>query len=120
MHGHAGALDRRKAMRVVRRGPDRVGHVVSDLAGIDVKCRGDLDVTDVIAAEVHIHQARDRLIGVGVAIVREPLDEGAGAIADADDADADTASVLKTGMHGWPCSTGDLEVNVSTFANVSL
>ena len=66
---------------------DRLGHVAADLAPRDVKCAGYLDVADMIAAELDVHQAGDGLVALGVAIVADTLDERGGAVADTDDAD---------------------------------
>ena len=82
--GHVGELD-----RVVLARPDRLGEVLADLLGVDVEGGDELDVADVVAAEVDVHQARDFLGGVGVLVVLDALDEGVGAVADADDRDAD-------------------------------
>ena len=49
--------------------------------------RGYLDVADMIAAELDVHQAGDVLVALGVAIVADTLDERGGAVADTDDAD---------------------------------
>jgi hypothetical protein len=73
-----------------------VGNVAPDLVGADVERRRNLDVADVIAADVRVHQPRDRLVGLGVAIVGEPLDERARAITHPDNADANAPSLLKT------------------------
>ena len=53
--------------RVVGVRPDRLGEVDADLA-LDVERGDELDVADVVAAEVDVHQARDELI-VGVLVV---------------------------------------------------
>ena len=81
---HVGELD-----RVVLARPDRLGEVLADLLGVDVEGGDELDVADVVAAEVDVHQARNFLGGVGVLVVLDALDEGVGAVADADDRDAD-------------------------------
>jgi len=39
--------------------------------------------------EVDVHQARDAVLGAGVAVVADPLDQGGGAVAHADDRDSD-------------------------------
>jgi len=50
--------------------------------------RGDeLDVTDVVAAQHHVHQPRDGLVGHGVAVVLDALNEAAGAVAHTGDGD---------------------------------
>ena len=51
-----------EAVGVVGLGADRLGHVAADLAGVDVEGGGDLDVADVIAAELDVHQPGDRLV----------------------------------------------------------
>ncbi len=53
------------------------------------KAADELDVPDVIAAEVDVHQARHEIGRVCVLVVLHPLDEGRGAVADADDRDPD-------------------------------
>ena len=70
-------------------GPDRLGEVLADLVRVDVERGGELDVADVVAAEVDVHEARDALGGVGVLVVLDALHEGGRAVADADDGDAD-------------------------------
>ena len=87
--GHGG-----EALGVVGRGEDGLGDVAADLGGVDVEGRGDLDVADMVAAELDVHQARDRLVAAGVAVVGEALHEGGGAIADADDPDANLLDAI--------------------------
>ena len=43
---------------------------------------------DVVAAEVHVHEPGDLLLGIGVAVVLHALHERVGAVADPDDGDA--------------------------------
>ena len=52
--------------RVVLAGPDRLGEVLADLLRVDVERGRELDVADVVAAEVDVHEAGDLLVGVGV------------------------------------------------------
>src|SRR5215218_353895 len=82
--GDVGELD-----RVVLPRPDRLAEVFADLLGVDVEGGDELDVADVVAAEVDVHQARHFLAGVRVLVVLDALDEAVGAVADADDRDAD-------------------------------
>ena len=58
-HRDAGLRDVGELDRVVRVRPDRLGEVDADLALDDVERGGELDVRDVIAAEVDVHQAGD-------------------------------------------------------------
>ena len=80
-------------VRVVGLGPDRLGEVLPDLGGRDVESGRELDVPDVVAAEVDVHQAGDELVLGRVLVVLDALDEGVGAVADADDRDADLSSL---------------------------
>ena len=75
--------------RVVLAGPDRLGEVLADLVGVDVERGRELDVADVVAAEVDVHEARDARVRIGVLVVVDALHEGVRAVADADDGDAD-------------------------------
>ncbi len=77
--------------RVVRLLVDRLGQVLADLVLVDVEGRHVLDVADVVAAEVDVHQARDEVVLLRVLVVVAALDQAAGAVADADDRDADLA-----------------------------
>ena len=86
---HVGELD-----RVVLARPDRLGEVLADLLGVDVESRRELDVADVVAAEVDVHEARDVLVGVGVLVVLDALHEGVRAVADADDRHADLLGLV--------------------------
>ena len=52
----AGLRDLGELDRVVRVRPDRVGEVLADLALDDVEGGGELDVRDVVAAEVDVHE----------------------------------------------------------------
>jgi hypothetical protein len=72
-------------------GEDRLGHVLADLARVDVPGGDDADVAGLIAAQIPVHQA-DRIVRA-LAIMGKALNERAGAIANADDGDFD-------GIHG--------------------
>jgi hypothetical protein len=65
----------------------------ADLLGVDVERGDELDVADVVAAELDVHEPGDGVGRVGVAVVLDALDERRGAVADADDGYAD-------GTHG--------------------
>ena len=95
--GHVGELD-----RVVLARPDRLGEVFADLLGVDVEGGDELDVADVVAAEVDVHQARNFVGRVGVLVVLDALDEGVGAVADADDRDADLLVRAADAVRAWP------------------
>src|SRR5256885_1260766 len=75
----------RELVGVVLAGEDRVREVLSDLFGVDVEGGGELDVADVVAPQIHVHQAWDLLGGIGVLVVLDALHERARAVADAYD-----------------------------------
>ena len=92
-----------KRERVVRLGEDRLRQVLADLVLVDVERGHELDVADVVAAEVDVHQARDEVAILGVGVVVAALDEAAGAVADADDGDADLAVAGPMAVAWRPC-----------------
>jgi catechol 2,3-dioxygenase len=76
-----------EADSVVWLSKDGSREVAADLAGIDVEGSHELDVADVIAAEVDVHQAGHELVGRSVSVLVDTLDEGGSAVADADNGD---------------------------------
>jgi hypothetical protein len=86
--------------RVVLAGEDGLGEILADLVGIDVERGGELDVADVVAPQVDVHQAGDRLARVGVPVVADALHERARAVAHADDRDAHLAVLIARGAVG--------------------
>src|SRR5690606_12881253 len=81
----------------------RLGQVESDLLGVDVERGDELDITDVVVTERHVHETRDGPCRIGVLVVLDALDQRCGAVADADDGDAG-----RVGTHGfsWCCVGG--------------
>ncbi|MNI61773.1 hypothetical protein D3C73_1170590 [compost metagenome] len=73
--GNVGNLD-----GVVFAGADGVCEVQSNLFAIDVESSNEVDVVDVVLAELDVHQTRDRGLGVSVAIVLNTLDQRCGAV----------------------------------------
>src|SRR5262249_13435347 len=65
--------------------PDRLGQVPPDLLGVHVERRDEFNVTHVIGAELHVHQARYPALRIGVLVVLDPLDEGTCAVAHTHD-----------------------------------
>src|SRR6185503_11656306 len=111
LDGHADRIDLLEDIGVVRLRVDRLGQILADLVLVDVEGRDELDVADVVAAEVDVHQARDGVGRLRVLVVVAALDEAARAVADADDRDADLlagpaavggrSAVRAVGAHGW-------------------
>jgi hypothetical protein len=77
---HVGELD-----GVVLARPDRLGQVLADLVRVDVEGGRELDVAHVVAAQVHVHEARHALGRVRILVVLHALHERRGAVADAHD-----------------------------------
>ena len=80
--------------------------------GRDVERGRELHVADVVAAEVDVHEPGDELVRRGVLVVLDSLEERVGAVADADDRDADLAvparlAVLAAVLWHWFLSGGD-------------
>jgi hypothetical protein len=73
---------------------------VPTLAVVGVEGGHHLDVTDVVATELHVHQPGHLVGRVGVAVVLEALDERAGAVAHAGDRQSDFC-------HYMPSFTGE-------------
>jgi len=81
---HGGELD-----RVVGRDADRLGEVEPDLALGHVERGGELDVADMVATQVDVHQAWDERVFGGRPVELDPLHQRRGAVADADDRNPD-------------------------------
>ena len=92
--------------RVVLAGEDRLGEVLAHLVGVDVEGGGELDVAHVVAAEIDVHEAGHLLGRVGVLVVLDALHEGAGAVAHADDGDADLLVLVTRGAVGRTVAGG--------------
>ena len=70
---------------------DRLREVLAHLLLVDVEGGHELEVADVVAAQVDVHQAGDEVSLPRVLVVMAPLDEAAGAVAHADDRHSDLA-----------------------------
>ncbi len=73
LDGHAEMRHVRKLIGVVRFFEDRLAEVFAHLVNIDVERGGKLDVTDMVTAEVDVHQARNEGIRIGILIVLNAL-----------------------------------------------
>src|SRR4029450_10749023 len=92
--------------RVVLAGDDRLGQVHADLLGVHIERRDEVHVVDVVVAEGHVHETRNAVVGVGVAVVLDALDEGRGAVTYTDDGDADGAHRVCLLVHHGRSSCG--------------
>jgi hypothetical protein len=84
---------------VVRGRQNRLGGIEPDLGAIDVESGADRHVAHPVAANVAVHQSRDRHIVAGVTVIGEALDQGRGAVPDADDADPHAARLFECRIH---------------------
>ena len=91
VHGHTRVRHLAEVDRVVLTADDGLREILADLFLVDVERRDELDVADVVAAEVHVHEPGDEVVVVCVAVVVDALYEGRGAVADSHDGDADAA-----------------------------
>ena len=66
LDGHAGGRNVGDLDGVVFAGQDGIGEVNADLLAVDVERGNELDIVDVVLAELNVHQARDRGLGIGV------------------------------------------------------
>ena len=80
--------DIRELVGVVLTREDRRREILPDLLLVDVERGGELDVADVVPAEVHVHQAGHLLGRVRILVVLDALHERARAVADTDYRDA--------------------------------
>jgi hypothetical protein len=93
LHEDAQLSHVRQADRVVAAGVAGLGHVDADLGRVHVERRHHLDVAHVVPAQLDVHEAGDRVGGIGIAVVLDALHQRAGAVADAGDGEADGAHV---------------------------
>ena len=73
---------------VVLAGADGLREVQPDLLGIDVEGGDELDVSDVIVAELHVHEPGHAVLDRRVTVVLNALHERGRAVPDAHDADS--------------------------------
>src|SRR5205807_9749081 len=79
-----------------------VGEILADLVGRDVEGGGELDVADVVTAEVHVHEAGDELIVRRVLVVLAALQQRVRAVADTDDGGANAVIEPWFAVLGFP------------------
>src|SRR5207253_1586512 len=88
LHEHTEVADVGELDRVVEAGEDGLAEVEADLGGVDVEGGDELDVAHVVATELDVHEAGHVVVGGGVAVELDALDQAAGAVADSGDRDA--------------------------------
>jgi hypothetical protein len=82
---------------------NRLAHVQSDLATINVESRHDFDIVWLIRANPAMHQTDTGSIA-GASVKVNPLNQGAGAIADTNDGDSDFIHAKRGTLDGGQSS----------------
>ena len=82
--GHIAELD-----RVIGIGVDRLGKILAHLGIHHIESCGELDIPDVIAPQVDVHQPWDAVGVFCVLVIGDSLHQGGCAVADADNRHAD-------------------------------
>src|SRR3546814_17858645 len=72
-----------KHSRAVRTGENRLGHVLADLAPVDVPRRDDIDIARPVSGHIPVDEA-DSFVCPAIGIVRDALNERTGTVADTD------------------------------------
>src|SRR3546814_20606618 len=67
-----------------RTGENRLGHVLADLAPVDVPRRDDIDIARPVSGHIPVDEA-DSFVCPAIGIVRDALNERTGTVADTDD-----------------------------------
>ncbi len=88
---------------VVLAGEDRLREVAPDLLGVDVEGGDELEVTDVVAPELDVHETGDVVAGLGALVVVDALHQGRRAVAHTGDRDAYLGHFLITSPP-WTCT----------------
>ena len=83
--GHIQFGDIAELVGVVGEGINGFGQVLAHLGIDDIEGGGELNITDVITAQVDVHQAGDAVAVLGILIKMNPLDERGGTVTHPDD-----------------------------------
>jgi hypothetical protein len=84
-HRHASRRDLGQLDRVVLARQDRVGQVVTDLLAVHIERGHKLDIVDVVLAELHVHQTRNRGLRISIPVVMDTLNQRSGTVTHTDD-----------------------------------
>jgi hypothetical protein len=85
LDGDPGRRHVRELDGVVLARPDGLGQVLADLLGVHIERCDELHITDMVVAELDVHQTRHSCGRVRVLVELDALDERSGAVAHADD-----------------------------------
>src|SRR3546814_12725773 len=85
-HQHGGSGGRNmvaKHSRAVRTGENRLGHVLADLAPVDVPRRADIDIARPVSGHIPVDEA-DSFVCPAIGIARDALNARTGTVAHTD------------------------------------
>ena len=74
---------------IVGLGEDGIGKILADLVLIDIEGGGEVDITDMVTAQVDVHEPWDEIHFPGLLVELDALHQGGAAVADADDSHID-------------------------------
>ncbi|MBA7582593.1 hypothetical protein ES708_24525 [subsurface metagenome] len=66
---------------VVGWGKNSLGYILANLVLINIKGSHEIDITDMIPAEINVHQPGNKFVIFGFLIVVNALNQGGGAVA---------------------------------------
>ena len=75
LHRHVEVRHVGELIGVVLAAIDRLAEVFADLCRIDIKRRAELDIVDMIATQIDVHQTRNEISVAGIAIIFDALDQ---------------------------------------------
>src|SRR5699024_11609143 len=81
-------LDRPEFGGVVLTGRARSGDVEADPLAVDIEGGNEIDVTDVIIPDLHVHETRNLRPRGHIPVVLNTLDQGRGAVAQSGNRDS--------------------------------
>ena len=81
---------------VVGRGEHRLGEVFAHLILINIKGGDEVDIANVVTAQVNVHYPRHELVFFSFLVEVDPLDKRAGAVSHADDGNIDFGHCFST------------------------
>ena len=102
----AGGLNIGELDGVVLAGGDRLGDVDADLLAVDVEGGNEIDVTDVVVPEFHVHETGDLRPGRRVPVVLHALDQGRGAVAQSGNRDSNRFRSHNSPLSVWVSPSG--------------
>src|SRR5205085_5613045 len=73
-----------------------LGGLAADLLGVDVERADELHVVDVVRTELHVHQSGNGVLGGGVLVILQTLEQRGRAVPHTDDAKTNCAHALRS------------------------